>query len=62
MVERQISFEFAALFHSLIRAVKKGGDFKINLLMDQMVSFLLCPCSNVELYVANNRSVWKKYL
>ena len=45
MVERQISFEFAALFHSPIRAAKKDGNFKINLFMDQMVSFLFCLCS-----------------
>ena len=40
MVERQITFEFAALFHLPKRAVKRGGNFKINLLMNQMVSFL----------------------
>ena len=40
-----ISFDFAALFHSPIRVVKKGGNFKINLLMDQMGSSLFCLCS-----------------
>ena len=48
MVERQISFEFAALFHSPMRAVKKGGNFKINFLMGQMVSFLFCLHSSSE--------------
>ena len=48
MVERQISFDFAALFHSPIRAVKKGGNFKIDLLMDQIVSILFCLCSSSE--------------
>ena len=45
LLERQFSFKFSALFHSPIRAVKKGGNFKIDLLMDQMVTFLLCLCS-----------------
>ena len=40
------SFEFATLFHSPMRAVKKEGNLKNDLLMDQMVSFLFCLCSN----------------
>ena len=46
LVERQISFEFPALFHTPKRAVKNGGNFKVNLLIDQMVSFLICLCSS----------------
>ena len=42
MVEYQIRFEFAALFHSPNSRVKKRGNFKPNLFFDQMESFLYC--------------------
>ena len=40
MVEKEISFEFATLFHTPYRRVKKRGKFKANLSVHQMESFL----------------------
>ena len=45
LIEQQIRFEIAALFHPPIRWVKKCGKIKSNLFLDQMVSFLYSLCS-----------------
>ena len=60
MVERQICFEFAALFPSPIRAIKKGGNFKINLLVDQMVLFFFGLCFRHHQGTAWNE--WKRFV
>ena len=62
MVKRQIKFEFTALFHLPIQAVKKGGNFKINLLMDQMVSFLFCLCSRKKAIKSNHTIAMRYFL
>ena len=38
-----VSFEIAALFSSPYRRVKKRGNFKTNILVDSIESFLYCP-------------------
>ena len=45
LLEKQINFEIAALFHSPNRRVKKRSNFK-PIFYDQMKSFLYCLTSN----------------
>ena len=41
-----VCFEIAALFHSAIRCWKKCGNFKINIHLESVESFLYCLCSS----------------
>ena len=44
-VQMNVSFEIAVPFHSAIRGGKKGGNFKINIHLYSVESFLYCLCS-----------------
>ena len=48
LVEKQINFEFAALFHLPNKRVKKRVNFKSNLIFDQMEAFLYCLGSKLK--------------
>ena len=41
----KVCFEIATLFHSAMRRGKKGGNFKINIHLISVESFLYCLCS-----------------
>ena len=66
MVEEQIEFEFAALFHSPNRQVKKRGNFKPNLFFDQMAYYFLalvfCFLANLGRFLWTQLPFYFKFL